>query len=201
MGSRRPAAQVAADTNRLRMGRPRHAPAAPLPARPRFRLRSACGSRIPAPTRDRTALTASTRFPAQPSAGSPEHVLRAPDLHRRSRRPRARARRSAGCCAAPWGRGARSTASSVTWPGLRRLKIGRWEASGTQRRAAAGTIASAQPQTAALGSLRLSKSCSCPVQPHANVVDTLELSIQNKKSGYRISLKPQCYCGASQATH
>lgn len=45
------------------------------------------GSRIPAPPRGRTGPTASTPLPAQPSAGSPEHVLGAPDLHRRGRRP------------------------------------------------------------------------------------------------------------------
>lgn len=52
------------------------------------------------------------------------------------------------------------------------------------RCAAAATCASAQLQTAALGSLKLSKSCPCPFQPHANVVDKLELPIQNKQSGY-----------------
>lgn len=173
-------AQLAVGTNRLRMRRPPHAPDTRLLAPAGPRPRSRCGSRLPAPPRGRTAMATSAHFPAQPSDRSPEHVLRAPDLHRRSRPPRARVRRSAGCCAAPWGRGARCTASPVTWSGLRRLKIGKWEASGTQSGAAAGTFASAQPQTAALGSLTLSKSRPCPFQPHANVVDKLESPIQNK---------------------
>lgn len=52
------------------------------------------------------------------------------------------------------------------------------------RRAAAGTCASAQLQTAVLGSLKLSKPCPCHFQPHANVVDKLEPPVQNKQSEY-----------------
>lgn len=92
--SQRPAAQLAACTRRPGMGRPgpRFCPLSPPRARGPERLPFPDPRPCPRPH-------SSGRVHAFPR--SPEHVLGAPDLHRRSRRPEARARRSAGCCALP----------------------------------------------------------------------------------------------------
>lgn len=126
------------------------------------------GSRIPAPPRGRTGPTASTPLPAQPSAGSPEHVLGAPDLHRRGRRPRGSGSALCGMLRRVVGAGARCPASSVTCSGLRRLKIGRWEASEwypAPRRRRRDERECAATNGRSGGSLKLSQvlPLSCPV--------------------------------------